>query len=393
MAAIKTKKRAKRAKGNADPQFIDCETMTGPEFLRIQHRATDYYRTEYKASDLYSAYFSWLKDNGYTKQQISHIRKFGQELGTVSIYAKCILSGMPDYHAEAAQHWESLPGTSGTVRPTSEFLHQKAEQLLARISDNIEEEEEASTKKVDKPTIQDHLREKSYTTMGDLEDLYDQFIANDSKPIKEKPFNIIHASNLPPQFINIIIAKWGEQRDELIELQTGTCEQLNEGFAHWNKIQVRNNIKFIEQIIADCNSYLQLKKTNKNPRKRKPVSPEKLTRSFKHLKADESLGIKSVKVTDLAGAGEAYFYDVKKRKLISVVADSYAKTFSVKGASLVGIDAGKTMQKTLRKPAEQLKEFMKLSVPKRRKWFSDLKAVEIKYTGRSNENLLLLAIR
>ena len=399
--AVKAKRKvARRGKrNNPDPVFEGCDKLSGPDFLDLQRKATNYYRTEYKTKDLYSDWHKWLANNEYTKQQISHIKKYNKDTGVVGIYARCINTGMVDYHEEAARHWESLPGTAGQMKPTSEFLHKTAKRLLER-NDEVEQDDdddEAAKKKeaAKKPNIQDHLREKTYDTLGELEDLYDQYIANDSKTEKgmQKPFNIIHNSNLGPQFINMIVTHWTLVLDELKELQAGTCEQLNECYRHWGKIQVRNNIKFCEQVIADCGSYLQRKKANRTPRKRKPVSPEKLIRSFKYLKEDTALGIKSSKVTDLVDAGEAWFYDTKKRKLIYVVADTYSKTFSVKGASLIGIDTTKTVQKTLRKPAEQIKEFMKMSVPNRRKFFQDLKSVEIKYTGRSNENLLLLAIR
>lgn len=394
--AVKAKRKTVSRRGkrtNPDPVFENCESMTGSEFQALKRRATDYYRLEYKASDLYADYYKWLANNGYSKDQIKHIKKFGQEIGIASVYSRCINTGMPDYHEAEAEYWESLPGTSGKLYPISIFLHKKAETILAKVSTVIDDDEEESKPEVKKPNIQDHLREKTYKTMGELEDLWDRYIESGSKEIKEKPFNIIHNSNLSPQFINLIVDHWEQVKAELVELQAGTCEQLNEGYSHWGKIQVRNNIRFCEQVISDCGSYTQLKKSNRAPRKRKPVSPEKLTRGFKYLKEDTALGIKSVKVTELVEASEAWIYDTKKRKLIYVVADSYTKTFSVKGASLIGIDTTKTVQKTLRKPPEQLKEFMKLSVPKRRKFFQDLKSVEIKYTGRSNENLLLLAIR
>lgn len=394
MVAKRKKATRRRKNVNPDPVFDGCEALSGAEFLKKQRHAVDYYRTEYKSKDLYSDWHKWLANNGYTKQQISHIKKYNKDTGVVSIYARCLNTGMIDFHEDAAKVWAALPGTIGDLRPTSEFLHSTAKRLLER-TDEVElddEEAEAAKKKeaAKKPNIQDHLREKMYETLGELEDLWDSFLAGDSKV---KPFNVIHNSNLGPQFINYIIQRWDDVRLELVELQAGTCDQLNEGYSHWGKIQVRNNIRFCEQVISDCNSYLQLKKANRTPRKRKPVSPEKLTRGFKYLKEDTALDIKSSKVTDLVDAGEGWLFNVKTRKLIHVVADSYTKTFTVKGSSIIGLDSTQSVQKTLRKPAEQLKEFMKLSVPNKRKWFKDIKSVEIKFNGRGNDNLLLLNIR
>jgi hypothetical protein len=83
-------------------------------------------------------------------------------------------------------------------------------------------------------------------------------------------------------------------------------------------------------------------------------------------------------------------YDTKKRKLIHVMADAHLGTFSVKGSAIVGFDTMQTVQKTLRKPAEQLKELLAGGKPAARKVFKDIRATETKFNGRGNENLIIL---
>jgi diguanylate cyclase len=63
-------------------------------------------------------------------------------------------------------------------------------------------------------------------------------------------------------------------------------------------------IKFAEQVIADCASYVQIKKTERAPRKKKPVSAEKLTARFKYMKQFDELNLVSEPVTKLVGANE-----------------------------------------------------------------------------------------
>jgi hypothetical protein len=48
------------------------------------------------------------------------------------------------------------------------------------------------------------------------------------------------------------------------------------------------------------------------------------------------------------------------------------------------------MQKTLRKPAEQIKELLTGGKPAARKVFKDIKATETKFNGRGNEHMLIL---
>jgi hypothetical protein len=59
----------------------------------------------------------------------------------------------------------------------------------------------------------------------------------------------------------------------------------------------------------------------------------------------------------------------------------------------VGFDGGASIQKTLRKPAEQIKALMSGGLPAARKYFKDIKSTETKFNGRGNENLVLLRIR
>jgi len=93
------------------------------------------------------------------------------------------------------------------------------------------------------------------------------------------------------------------------------------------------------------------------------------------------------------GCQEAWLYDTKRRKLIYAVADSHIGTMTVKGTSLVGFDTTNSVQKTLRKPAEQIRGLLTGGVANTRKFFRDIRATEVKFNGRSNENLVLLKVR
>jgi hypothetical protein len=56
---------------------------------------------------------------------------------------------------------------------------------------------------------------------------------------------------------------------------------------------------------------------------------------------------------------------------------------------LLGFDSTKSEVKTLRKPAEQLKELMG-SKPAARKFFNDIKAVSTTPNGRFNQSMIIL---
>ena len=126
---------------------------------------------------------------------------------------------------------------------------------------------------------------------------------------------------------------------------------------------------------------------------RLPVPVEKLVRNLKYLKefkdASQKLDLVSIHPTKLHGATEAWVYDTAKRKLHHYVADQYSKCFAVKGNTLLGFDSKESEIKTLRKPAEQLKEVMG-SKPAARKYFGNIKAVATSPKGRFNSDMVIL---
>jgi len=240
-------------------------------------------------------------------------------------------------------------------------------------------------------TIQDHLRERMSECAGELEGMFDDFLQQGAKLTAEfKPMAHIRGRNVAPQMIGTISAIWKDRLAEFEETVEGCDADLVEAYSHLTKIQLRNCVKFCELVINDCASYVQIKKVERKPRAKKAISPEKLSSKFKYLKDFAELKLVSEAPASLVNASEAWLYDTKKRKLIHVVADTHVGSFTIKGTSIVAFDAVNSSQKTLRKPAEQIKSIVSVGKPAARKVYKDIKSTEIKFNGRGNENLIIL---
>jgi len=205
--------------------------------------------------------------------------------------------------------------------------------------------------------------------------------------------DVVAKFNVMPQHISIITDIWKKKQKEFTELQEGLDKQLNEGYNQLTKIQVRNILKYIDSVLTDLNAYISVKKASKAPRKRKEVPVEKIVSKLKYLKEfkdpTNKLDLVSISPVKLHGASEAWVYDTAKRKLHHYIADEYSKTFTIKGNTILGFDTGKSEVKTLRKPAEQIKEVMG-SKPAARKFFDGIKAVSTTPNGRFNESMIIL---
>lgn len=389
MAAKKATRKPKGAQ--LDPGFEGALEMSGAEFHSFRNMAVRYYYETYKISDLIKDLYAWMKDIGYKADQIRDIKTVGNDgLSASVIYAVCLRKGMPDLHPEHNEYWNSLEGTVGDLRPVSVSIKENIDYVLSKVRPAVDETATVEDKKPQR-SVQDYMREKAGVIGGHVEQVIDDFVAGEYKnPEKFSVMEQLRIHEAPAQAIDVIRNPLQFMLDEMREVQAGKCDQLKEGYGHLGKIQVRNFIKFLEQAVADCDNYLQLKKATRKPRAVKKKTPAQLVKTFKFCKEFADLKLKSESPTKLVDASEAWLYNTKNRKLIHVVADDMMKVFTVKGSSIVGFDTTKTVQKTLRKPAEQIKLITGVGKPAARKNFAEIKATEIKFNGRGNEHIVIL---
>jgi len=267
-------------------------------------------------------------------------------------------------------------------------------RTLIGANHSVKQVTESAEDPVIRPTIQDRLRDRMTEAAGEIEGMYDEMIVAGARMTADyRPMAVLRGLNVAPQLVGEVAEIWRGRLTTLEEVVAGKDSQLAEGYGNFTRLQLKNLAKFAETVIADCGSYVQIKKTERAPRKNKPVSAEKLTQRFRYLLEFAELKLVSEPVTKLVGCQEAWLYDTKRRKLIYAVADSHIGTMTVKGTSLVGFDTTNSVQKTLRKPAEQIRGLLTGGVANTRKFFRDIRATEVKFNGRSNENLVLLKVR
>jgi hypothetical protein len=344
--------------------------------------------TEYRTSRLSKA-FSWY-NYFYGKKDArdmivnyleAHDRKADVRL----------LKGIPDSAIRLTTGWLCRMSMVGLELHDAEQL--KLQNQLREILDSKQAEVTEVTEEsaVNRPNIQDRLREKASECNGELDGMFDEFMLSGAKLTADfKPVTIMRGLNVAPQMISQILDNWKRKLAEFDAVVEGKDAQLVEAYSHLSKIQLRNIVKFCEAVINDCGAYVQIKKVERKPRKVKAVPPEKRAAKFKMLAEFAELKLKSQPAASLVDKSEAWLYDSKKRKLIHLVADSHTQAFTVKNNSVIGFSTVETVQKTLRKPAEQLKGIVGAGKPAARKAFKDIKATETAWNARGTENLIIL---
>ena len=410
MTARKTKKvratpHVRRGKKVLGPSFLGYETWTDAEYHANSRSARAFYYENYKVADLLPDAWAWMKENKYSVADIRAAKAQGVGVN-VAILCKLLRGGMPDYNKSYAEYWESLPGTGDKMEPVSTWIVRNIDEAIRKgkpIAAAEKKAEDAAINAVAQPVrqnIQEIMRERAGEASAEIEAMYDEFVLAGSPKefeTRKRVMAELTERKILPQHVSMLIKPWERIKAEYIELQDGKDEQLKEGYARFSKMQIRNMIKIIDQIISDLSAYISIKQATKakSVRTRKPVPIEKIVAKLKYLKTfkDEAtkVDLTSLHPSKLHGASEAWVYDTSKRKLHHLVADEYSKTLGVKGNTILGFDTKESEVKTLRKPAEQIKAVMG-SRPAARKFFKSIKAVATCPNGRFNDKMVILKV-
>ena len=376
-----------RAVKDHSPVWDNAESMTAEQFLRHWHTAMQYYRLEFSGKDLKPAVLKWMATVGCTKEDIAAYKrtKDGRTNVTMGAIASCLLRGMPAVRADFNQG-----------RDTTVWLREQIVEVIEAGKNDIEETEAKETKPlVVQPTIQERVKESAYKMTEELEDAIEGFQTDPENfdPKAFKILNLLKGKEVKAAHARLIKTLYSRDLAELEELASGKAdEQLKEGYSHRTKKQIRNLIAFYQEIMSACDMLAQEAKVNRKPRKTKVVPKDKLVAKLKYMKSNEPLKLVSINPADIIGSKELWVFNTKTRKLGKYIAAEF-NDLGVKGTTITGFDEFKSIQKTVRKPEDKLKEFKSAGKVQLRKFLEDINATDTKMNGRINEDTVLLKVQ
>lgn len=388
--ATKLKKAAIEIRQNRNrdmsPKWDGVNEWSGEQINTHFRKAMEYYRLEFSNKDLKPKVIEWMKIRGWQADIIKAFKetKDNRCSGTMGGVAACLLRGMPEVHAGFNEG-----------RDTGKWLEAEINRVITDGRNDQSEEEDATEKKETAVvvSIQERVRESSLAMTEEIETAIESFQIDPESfdPKQFKVLNLLKGKQAKAAHARIIRDFYTRNYEEMQEAALGKDEQLKEGYSHLSKAQLKKIIAFYGEIISACDMLMQEAKVNRKPRKTKTVSKDKLVAKLKFMKQDDKLKVVSINPADIVGAKELWIFNTKTRKLGKYVAGEF-NDLGVKGTSITGFDEHKSVQKTLRKPEEQLKEFKAAGKVALRKFLEDIKAVDIKLNGRINEETLLLKV-
>ena len=413
----------KRGSKISEPSWDGCLDWAGEVYHKFRRETSMFYYQNYKPADLYPSIFKWMEEVGeYSKEDITSAKNSPNTYLSVTagIYARMMLNGMPDTNPKHDAHWAKMPGCSGdTVTPVSVFIHKQIKISIHEGAKVVEVKtaEEKDTRNVHVPTIQERIRDQALLQSEGIDEWLDGWFT-DRKKFDPKGFDFkahfsksgvtqAHARKIRTFFENEIAdfkdlehMPTAGKLKKMSEFEQDQWAQLKEGYAHLKKAEIKMFVSAIEGLLDALEFVVDSAKATRAPRKAKPKSASKLVEKLKYLKTDDKFKIASVQPDQIIGASELWVFNTKTRKLGKYVAENPDPTgqgrsgsgLQVKGTTIIGFKESESIQKTLRKPADQIKEFKKAGKVALRKFLDEIPTTDTKLNGRCNPDTILLKV-
>jgi hypothetical protein len=248
-------------------------------------------------------------------------------------------------------------------------------------------------KKSNNYTIQDYLRFKAQAVAAERFDSeIDAMIEDPTYKPSCDPLAVMYEEELSQGHARYILSMYEREAEELSTvLGKGADKELKEAYSGYTRPQLKTICKFHEDIRKAAEMVIKKSVTTRRARKPKKIDVHKKIEKLKYLKEFSELGLVSESPVSVYGAKEVWVYNTKTRKIGKYVAMDDAGII-VSGTTLKNISADKSVQKTLRNPDKQIKDFVGGGTRKLNSSFKSIKAVEIKLKGRMNDHAVILAV-
>jgi hypothetical protein len=275
------------------------------------------------------------------------------------------------------------------IESLEKIIEEEEQRVVKNISLIEEKEEKEETFKI---TIQDRLREKAREVAGEIEGWVDDFFIIKEHPTKtiDDFVALFKTNDLKSVHMNFLRNALSKRIENFKFLSETKDKELLECYPRVGRSDFKKLNSMFDNFSSACDMLQEVAKANRTPRKKKPVSQEKLVSKLKYKKEDPTLGIVSQNPVQILGSKELWIYNTKTRKLAHYKAID-ERGLAVKGTGLENYSQD-SKEKTLRKPAETLAEFKKASKVKLRTFLKDLSTVDVSANGKLNEHCVILRI-
>ena len=380
------KKKQRTVYVTREPDWKKFIGLTNPEEQEKAFNSCDYFvHSEISTKDGVAAYRKWVKEaSGWAPEEIKIILK------------------NPDWRFSSSAKYAWLWKKLGYMpERLAKFYDKKKDEYHELGLTVVEEQQEKKKEKAPKISIQERMLMQVTDLCRDWDDLLDKYVDegfNLKEFDPEKDMKIFGGGVIKPAHAKIVKGQYEMITEEAKENLAGTCEQLKEAYSFMDKKMKKDYVAFFEKINAACDAIILTGKANRKQRKPRARSKESIIKKMKFQVNDGTLGIASISPTDVVYANELWVYNTKTRKVGVYHATSKdprglgrpGAGLMVKGTTIQDFDDESSLQKTLRKPAEQINNWTGNAKTRFAKAFEEIKTTPTKLNGRLNDTTIIL---
>lgn len=351
--------------GIARPNFPRMK-LTSKQYQKHFWTAMNYAHVELTLERLKKETINWAKSNRYDVTKLNSIDKI--YFGTIGKVFYIINNG-------------------GEV--TDQVLGSTLKIMEEITSREIEVDDEPEVQTIQRDPIKQSW-EKISLACYMYEDWVDSYIIGEISDLSKKSpavafgeYNINHN-----QCEGIIESMKNVSEEYRYAIDTDDSEIL-EAYSHIGKRKLKHIVKFYDEVIGYCQELLTEYEAKRIEASKK--TPFEMVSKLPVMKKSEELTLFSDSLEDIIGAREIWVMNTKTRKIGRYVAAD-RNGFGVSGHNLENYDEEKSLQRTINKPAENIKKFKFKAEGEMAKAFAELGTLTTKMNGKLTKTHVVFKI-
>jgi len=356
-----------------EPEWADVTTLE--EFDKKLSSSLNFYNYYLDRDDYIPIIHEYMKQNGYSKNNLQLIAKIPKTAGNVIVVGKlCRIfnMGAPDFHDYRKMVKSGIAALLNSAKTDSEKTSTPVES------------------KVKKPNVHEIMQEKvREKVLIELEGMLDSWCTTNTKVVKFPLVTVMRGENIPVSATGEVKEWLTKQRNEYNEAFEKTCDQMVEGYSYLSKAALRNRIKALDEMLNELVLYKSSKAASRKPRVKKPKSAEKQVQRVKYMAESKDYSMRSCDPTRIIGANAFFIFNTKYRRL-TVFKAKNRDGFTVNGTSIKDFDEDNSFSLTLRKPQDYLPIIAAKTERQIEKALDELKTKRKSANGRINQDTILI---
>lgn len=338
--------------------------------------------------------FSWYNEERTTKDARKYLITYLEDNDLLSSSQKKALPFLSDvWHISIG--WTARMLSRGAWIPDNSFqsFNDEVKEFKNRLDAIVKERQlEDPPAQEDTVSIQERTLAKAEEFIYELELKFDKMWNRKRTDYEFDAYKWMMETGVKPAHAGRIAEYFRARAKAWVSIieQTKKDEYVKESYP-WPKKDMVDAATIFLAFATDAEKLSSNKKAARKPRKKKPVSFDKMVKSLKYLQEDTENKLTSINPVKIIGAQQLWVYNVKTRKLgLYVAMDTVG--LLVKGSSLDNYKYSESVCKTLRKPKDTLSKVLSGGKIALRKIMGDINAKASELNGRINKDTILLRV-